>query len=193
VSLNAISLPGCTDAAKADGAKLRSPVCGSAWSVPETGLTVWFTGPSGAHNATLAGALAKLLRKADLPTVLLDENVMRQGFCSGLGLSRADRAEHVRRITELAHRLSESGAVVLVAAIAPYRDSRLAARRLIGQFIEVYVNAPNAGEPYEAPVSPELECRTESEDITGCTAVLLATVMRMRAMRAQYVAAGVAG
>jgi adenylylsulfate kinase len=163
-------------------------------------LTVWFTGLSGAGKSTLANAVARRLRKADVLTVLLDEDILRQGFCAGLGSSREDLAECGRRISELARRLSANGAVVLVAATAPYRDTRLAAQNRIGQFIEVYVNAPLAtcierdpkglyasaiaGEisnHYEAPPSPDIECRTDVESVADCTAVVLTAVRRMRA------------
>ena len=211
MSSNAIFPPGCSNAARAGGAPARS----SVWSRQETGLTVWFTGLSGAGKTTLANAVAQHLRKTDVATVLLDADVLRQGFCAGLGFSREDRAENVRRISELARRLSANGAVVLVAAIAPYRDTRLAARNRIGQFIEVYVNAPLAtcierdpkglyaraiageishftgiSDPYEAPLTPDIECRTDIQSVADCAAIVLAAVRRMKA---QYVATGVAG
>jgi len=171
-----------------------APVRSSAWGGQETGLTVWFTGVSGAGKSTLANAVAKRLRKADVLTVVLDENILSEGFCAGLGPSREDSAENVRRISELARRLSARGAVVLVAAVAPYRDIRLAARDRIGQFIEVYVNASPATcverGPYEAPLASDIECRTDVESVADCTAAVLAAV---RLMRGQYVAAGVAG
>jgi len=176
---------------------------------------VWFTGLSGSGKTTLSSALAKQLRKLDVPTVVLDADLLRQGFCAGLGYSRADRIENVRRIAELASRLTRTGAIVLVAAIAPYRDIRASARKRIGQFIEVFVNAPLAtciardpkglyaraiageiahftgiSDPYEEPLSPDIECRTDLESIPDCTAFLLAAVMQART---QYVVEGVAG
>jgi adenylylsulfate kinase len=177
----------------------------SAWQPPGPGLTVWFTGLSGAGKTTLATALAHCLRRADVPTIVLDADVLRQGFCAGLGFSRKDRTENVRRIAALAARLSQSGTVVLVAAIAPYRDVRLAAREHIGSFLEVYVNAPLqtcvqrdpkglyaralAGEiphftgisdPYEEPLSPDIECRTDIHTIDACISTLLAHIDRYR-------------
>jgi len=154
----------------------------SAWSTQETGLTVWFTGLSGAGKTTLANAVARRLRKDDVLTVLLDENVLDEGFCAGLGPSREDRGECVRRISELARRLSANGAVVLVAAVAPYRDTRLAARKRIGRFIEVYVNASLrvvSGE-YEAPLAPDAECRMGVESVADCTEMVLAVVQAFR-------------
>ena len=211
MSSNAIFPPGCSDVARAS----ITPARRSVRSRQETGLTVWFTGLSGAGKTTLANAVAQRLRKADVPTVLLDADVLRQGFCAGLGFSREDRAENVRRISELAGRLSARGAVVLVAAIAPYRDTRLAARNRIGRFLEVYVNAPLAtcierdpkglyaraiageishftgiSDPYEAPLTPDIECRTDIQSVADCAAMVLAAV---RHIKAQYVATGVAG
>jgi adenylylsulfate kinase len=184
---------------------LPTPVRGSAWKEPGAGMTVWFTGLSGAGKSTLASALGKRLRKADVPTVVLDADALRKGFCAGLGFSREDRTENVRRIAELSRRLTKTGAVVLVAAIAPYRDVRMAARDCIGEFLEVYVNAPLAtcierdpkglyaraiageipqftgiSDPYEEPLSPDLECRTDVESVAACTEVLFALVMARR-------------
>jgi adenylylsulfate kinase len=175
------------------------------WQISQPGLTVWFTGLSGAGKTTLATALGHRLRRADVPTIVLDADVLRQGFCAGLGFSRDDRTENVRRIAALAARLSQSGTVVLVAAIAPYRDVRLAARERIGSFLEVYVNAPLqtcvqrdpkglyaralAGEiphftgisdPYEEPLSPDIECRTDIHTIDACISTLLAHIDRYR-------------
>jgi adenylylsulfate kinase len=179
---------------------------------------MWFTGLSAAGKTTLSSALARELRKADIPTVVLDADALRKGFCAGLGFSRADRAENVRRISELAHRLSQRGIVVLVAAIAPYRDTRLAARQRIGQFIEVFVNAPlstciardpkglyaralagdiphftGISDPYEPPLSPDVECRTDLQSIEACTVVLLAAVLTSREKSLQYFGVGAAG
>jgi adenylylsulfate kinase len=215
VSSNAIFLPGCTDAAEDGGTRRAVPALSPVWTKPEPGLTVWFTGLSGAGKSTLASALARKLRKADMATVVLDADVLRQGFCAGLGFSREDRTENVRRITELAYRLSQAGAVVLVAAIAPYRDTRAAARERIGRFLEVYVNAPletcverdpkglyaraiageisnftGVSDPYEEPLAPDVECRTDIESVADCTAILFAAVQQART---QYVVEGVAG
>jgi adenylylsulfate kinase len=177
----------------------------AVWSIPEPGLTLWFTGLSGAGKTTLATALASELRNAGIPTVLLDADILRQGLTSGLGYSRADRTENVRRISELAVSVSRTGAFVLVAAIAPYRDIRLAARERIGNFLEVYVNAPIAtciardpkglytralagelphftgiSDPYEPPQSPDVECPTDVKSVAECVAMLLAALIAAR-------------
>ena len=89
--------------------------------------------------------------------------------------------------------------LVLVSAISPYRDIRQEVRETIGDFVEVYINAPlnicesrdvkglyaraRAGEikhftgiddPYEAPLNPDIECRTDLETIEESVAKILA-------------------
>jgi adenylylsulfate kinase len=211
MSSNPISLPGYIES----NPKRETPRQHSAWMKPEAGMTLWFTGLSASGKSTLTHSLARELRKADVPTVVLDSNVLRNGFCAGLGYSRKDRNENVRRIADLASRLSQTGAVVLVATIAPYRDMRASARQRIGRFLEVYVNASletcverdprglysraiageipyftGVNDPYEEPLNPDIECRTDTASIDECTAILLAATMQVRA---QYLVAGVDG
>jgi len=154
------------------------------------GLTVWFTGLSGAGKTTLSQALEKLLMARGYPIEPLDGDVVRQHLSKGLGYSKADRDENIRRIGFVAELLTRHGVVVLVSAISPYREIRDEVRRKIGAFLEVYVNAPlevceqrdqkglyqraRAGEikgftgvddPYEPPLAPEVECRTDLETV----------------------------
>ena len=95
----------------------------------------------------------------------------------------------------------EAGAIVLVSAISPYRAARDQARRNIGNFLEVWVHAPlevcerrdikgiyrraRAGElahvtgiddPYEHPLAPDVECRTDLETLEESVARVLAMV-----------------
>ncbi len=157
----------------------------------DNGVAVWFTGLSGAGKTTISRALEERLRARGYRVESLDGDVVRQNLTKGLGFSKADRDENIRRIGFVAHLLARNGVIVLVSAISPYREIRDEVRRRIGRFVEVYVNAPvevcerrdvkglyakaRAGEirgftgiddPYEAPFGPEVECRTdlESED-----------------------------
>ncbi len=97
---------------------------GSANSgLPNSGLVVWFTGLSGSGKTTLSRALADRLQQLHVPVTLLDGDVIRKGLSSGLGFSREDRIENVRRITEHALQIMQGGNIVLIAAIAPYREA----------------------------------------------------------------------
>jgi adenylylsulfate kinase len=160
------------------------------------GVTVWFTGLPSAGKSTIAAAVAARLRLRDAGrrVEVLDGDELRRTVSAGLGFSRADREENVRRIGGLAVDSARAGAIVLVPVIAPYADSRAGVRRLHRAsgvaYLEVYVATPvdvcarrdvkglyarqAAGElvgltgvddPYEAPVSPELRVETEGEPV----------------------------
>jgi adenylyl-sulfate kinase len=165
------------------------------------GVTVWFTGLSGAGKSTLATAVAELLRADGAPVELLDGDEVRQHLSKGLGFTRADRDENIRRIGYVARLLTRHGVVVLVAAISPYREAREEVRRSIGagRFVEVFVNASveecarrdvkglyskafagvitaftGVSDPYEAPLSPDLVIDTERETVADGAARVVA-------------------
>lgn len=159
-------------------------------SISPPGATVWFTGLSGAGKTTIRMAVEQELRARGYRVEVLDGDIVRENLTKGLGFSKADRDENIRRIGFVAHLLSRNGVIVLVSAISPYREIRDEVRQRIGHFIEVYVNAPlavceardvkglykraRAGEikqftgiddPYEPPIDPEVECRTDRETL----------------------------
>jgi adenylylsulfate kinase len=167
------------------------------------GLTIWFTGLSSAGKTTIAAAVCEALRQRGCKVEWLDGDVVRQHLCRGLGFSKKDRDENIRRIGFVAELLTRNGIVAVVSAISPYRAARDQVRRRIGDFLEVYVNAPlevcerrdtkgiyraaRAGEiihvtgvddPYEPPLAPEVECWTDRETPGESAAKVLAAVDR---------------
>lgn len=160
------------------------------------GVTIWFTGLSGAGKSTISAELARILKEEGYKVELLDGDIVRTGLTRDLGFSREDRDENIHRIGFVSHLLTRNDVIVLVSAISPYREAREKAREQIGdRFIEVFVNAPlnvcedrdvkglykkaRAGEikgftgiddPYEPPNNPEVECRTDLEELTDSVA-----------------------
>lgn len=155
---------------------------------------LWLTGLSGAGKTTLATALEAELLQARVLSIVLDGDTIRNGLSRDLGFSAADRKENIRRTGEAAELVAAAGAVAIVALISPFRaDRRQVAERAREhgiRFAEVYVNAtlavceqrdPKAlyrrarageildltgiGSPYEAPVAPDLELRTDIETV----------------------------
>jgi len=110
------------------------------------GLTIFFTGLSGAGKTTLAEALQDRLRAIDRrPVRLLDGDVLRRHLSPDLGFSREERDLHVRRVGYLASEITACGAIALCAAIAPYDVTRREARALVesvGTFRLVHVATP---------------------------------------------------
>ena len=116
--------------------------------------TVWLTGLPSAGKTTIARALEKRLL-ADDPSrrvEVLDGDVVRTHLTKGLGFSREDRDENVRRIGFVADLLSRNGVVVLCSVISPYRSVRDELRELHSspagdggsgsRFVEVHVSTP---------------------------------------------------
>jgi adenylylsulfate kinase len=154
------------------------------------GVTIWFTGLSGAGKTTISEQVAIKLKEQGYKLEVLDGDIVRTNLTKGLGFSKEDRDENIRRIGFVSNLLTRNGVIVIVSAISPYRDVREEVRGKIGNFVEVFVNAPlnvcedrdvkglykkaRSGEiklftgisdPYEAPLNPEIECRTDLEEL----------------------------
>ena len=166
---------------------------------------IWFTGLSGSGKSTLANALQRYLFVKGYATYLLDGDKLRQGLCSDLGFSDADRVENIRRASETAKLFCDAGMIVLASFISPFALERQRVRGLVdaGEFIEVYVNTPlsicekrdvkglyrraRAGEighftgidsPYEVPEQPELVINTAESDVDAAIQALIECLRR---------------
>ncbi|ELS02113.1 adenylylsulfate kinase ApsK [Xenococcus sp. PCC 7305] len=164
----------------------------------QRGVAVWFTGFSGAGKSTIADALTKELKDKGYAIEVLDGDEIRENLTKGLGFSKEDRDTNIRRIGFVAKLLARNNVVVLVPVISPYRAIREEMREQIGSFVEVFVNAPievcekrdvkglykkvRAGEigqftgisdPYEPPTNPEIECRTDLEELDESVAKIM--------------------
>ena len=152
------------------------------------GFAVWLTGLPSSGKSTLARLLQAALEEAGLASQVLDGDEVRERLTKGLGFTKKDRDENIRRISYVARLLTKVGGVAITAAISPYRESRDRARAEIGSFVEVYVNTPVAecekrdvkglykkarsgeikeftgvSDPYEVPENPEVVCDTLNE------------------------------
>ena len=169
----------------------------------EQGLTVWFTGLSGAGKTTICKAVATELLAHGLQVEVIDGDIIRNHLCKDLGFSKEDRDENIRRIAFVSQLLTRNGAVVLVSAISPYRASRDQARKTIGNFMEVYVSTPlsvcevrdpkelyqkarsgkihgftGIDDPYEPPLTPEIVCNTNQESTRESSSKVVSAVLR---------------
>jgi adenylylsulfate kinase len=170
----------------------------------QPGVTVWFTGLSGAGKTTISCAVGNRLKSYGQKLEILDGDVVRLNLCKGLGFSKEDRDENIRRVGFVADLLTRNQVTVLVSAISPYREIRQEVRERIGNFVEVYVNAPlqvceqrdvkglykkaRAGEiknftgiddPYEPPFNPDVECRTDLETVEESVSKVLAKLREL--------------
>ncbi len=110
------------------------------------GVTVFFTGLSGAGKSTIAKALlVKLLEIGGRPVTLLDGDIVRKNLSSELGFSREHRDLNIRRIGFVASEITKNGGIAICAPIAPYAAVRDENRRLIekeGGYLLVHVATP---------------------------------------------------
>ena len=170
------------------------------------GAVVWFTGLSGAGKSTIAQALERELFARGMHTYVLDGDNIRHGLNSNLGFSPEDRVENIRRVSEVAKLMADSGVVAITAFISPYRLDRRRAREIAlsgnAEFIEVFVDAPlevceardpknlykkaRAGEirqftgidaPYEAPEDPEIVVHTDKQTVNESVATILEALL----------------
>lgn len=156
----------------------------------QKGVTVWFTGLSGAGKTALAQRLEQELRRRGLKVERLDGDIVRQGLTRDLGFSKEDRDKNIERVTFVAKLLTRNGVAVLCSFISPYREVRAKSRQEIGNFVEVYCYAPletlmerdvkglykkamaglipnftGVSDPYEEPENPEVMIDSSRETI----------------------------
>src|SRR5260370_28670983 len=166
------------------------------------GAVVWFTGLSGAGKSTIAQALERELFARGMQTYVLDGDNIRHGLNSNLGFSPEDRVENIRRVSEVAKLMADSGVVAITAFISPYRMDRKRAREIAlegnAEFVEVFVDAPlevceardpknlykkaRAGElreftgidaPYKPPEDAQIIVHTDRQTINESVATIL--------------------
>jgi bifunctional enzyme CysN/CysC len=108
----------------------------------QSAKVIWLTGLSGSGKSTIANALEKRLFSIGMHAYVLDGDNMRLGLNKDLGFSREDRAENVRRVSEVAHKLYDAGLIAVVALVSPFAEDRAQAKALFpkGDFFEVWVN-----------------------------------------------------
>jgi len=152
------------------------------------GVTLWFTGLPCSGKTTISQLVFERLQRSRLRVELLDGDEVRQKLTKGLGFSKEDRDENIRRIGYVCHLLSRNGVIAIGAAISPYRAIRDELRQSISCFVEIYVRCPlevcmhrdckgmykralagelknftGVSDPYEKPVQPELVLHTDQE------------------------------
>jgi bifunctional enzyme CysN/CysC len=144
---------------------------------------VWLTGLSGSGKSTIANALEKRLVAQGAHVYVLDGDNLRLGLNMDLGFTPEDRAENVRRVSEVAKLMVDAGLIVISALVSPFEVDRQRAKSIFedGEFLEIFIDTPveicrsrdpkglykksaageipnftGVGQDYERPTQPDL-------------------------------------
>ncbi|MFZ5467794.1 MAG: sulfate adenylyltransferase [Myxococcota bacterium] len=161
------------------------------------GFILWFTGLSGSGKSTLAQAV-RLKLAGERAVEILDGDEVRTYLSKGLGFSKEDRDQNIRRIGYVARVLARNGVAAITAAISPYAEVREEVKRLAAEqgvtVVEVYAHAEldslvardvkglykkalageirnftGVNDPYEPPNSPDVLVRSDQESVEEST------------------------
>lgn len=161
----------------------------------------WFTGLSGSGKSAIADSVAEALRNQGREVRVIDGDDVRATAHRHLGFSPEDIRENNRLVALLCQDSLSEFDIILVPLISPFRDSRKAARGILGAaFLEVYVKASlqevirrdpkgyykaiqegkltgfigvDEKVPYEPPEAAELVLYTENHSLEECVSQLL--------------------
>lgn len=172
----------------------------------QKGILLWFTGLSGSGKSTVANALSVKLHNDSYLTYLLDGDNLRHGLNAGLGFSKEDRIENIRRVKEVSKLFVDAGIITLATFVSPFREDRDSIRELLGdRFIEVFVDCDlevcedrdpkglykkartglikdftGIDSPYEKPNNPEITIYTHKASIEQCVDQIIAYLKERR-------------
>jgi adenylyl-sulfate kinase len=107
-------------------------------------MVVWLTGLSGAGKTTIAEAIVRLAKPHMLNLVLIDGDVLRDLFGTGLGFDEESRKQQIGRIQRLALFLARQNISVIVAALYSNPDLLHWNRTNLPGYFEIYVDTPLA-------------------------------------------------
>ena len=136
----------------------------------------------------------------DFHTYILDGDNIRLGLNKDLGFTISDRAENIRRISEVAKLMNEAGLIVITAFISPFENERDLAKSIIGEekFIEVFIDTPisiaekrdvkglykkarqgdlknftGIDSPYEKPIKPQIHIDTTKNSAENAANIII--------------------
>jgi len=166
-------------------------------------FVLWFTGLSGSGKSTIANQVEQALFQQQKQTYTLDGDNIRSGINKGLGFTKADRQENLRRIAEVAKLFVDAGIITIAAFVSPLKSDRDQVKSIIGKqdFIEIFVDTSlaecerrdvkglykkaRAGEiqnftgidaAYEAPEHPQIRIETEQTSVEDAVEQVLSYI-----------------
>ena len=153
-------------------------------------FAVWLTGIPSSGKTTLAKRLAEKLRDMNFRVEILESDELRKMLTPNPKYTDKEREYFYRSMAVIGKYLVDNGICVIFDATAHKRSYREYARRLIKNFMEVYVYSPvevcierdvkglyrralkggiktlpGLQVPYEEPLNPDVKVETHKESI----------------------------
>jgi len=172
----------------------------------EQKLCFWLTGLPSSGKTTLGFLLKKKFVEEKIPVTMIDGDEIRNNICSDLGFSDEDRKENIRRAALLAKSINSNGEHAICCFVSPTNEIRDIARNIIGSdnFVEVFIDSSvnvceqrdlkglykkaregiindltGIGAPYEPPLKPDLQIKTDTLTINQSFLCLFDGVMKI--------------
>jgi len=165
------------DRARGSEAPQTSPVALTK-VVAKSGSVIWFTGLPSSGKTTLSLLLKTQLEAAGHDVEHLDGDAVR-AILPGIGFSKEERNNHIRRMGFVASRLEAHGVTVICSFVSPYRESRGFVGWGGGEFFLI-LNKDGArkgmtgvDDPYEPPAAAELTLNTAIESKEQCVQAIV--------------------
>ena len=170
----------------------------------QKGKVFWLTGLSGSGKTTIALQLEKELFKLGFLVQILDGDNIRARINNNLSFSEGDRAENIRRISEVSKLFLNCGVITINCFVSPTKKMRQNAKKIIGKenYYEIFINADletcekrdvkglykkaRSGEiknftgidaEYEKPNNPNLEIDTTQLSIDQSIEIILKNIL----------------
>jgi len=170
-------------------------------------MIIQFCGLSGAGKSTLAKTTGVELRNRHLAVEIIDGDEYRKTLCTGLGFSKKDRIENIRRMAFVAGKLSDHNIISIICAINPYEEMRreiasayknvmiihidclletLKIRDTKGLYQkallpdahpEKILNLTGINDSFDIPVNPDLYINTDKHTISDCTNKIVSYIL----------------
>jgi len=136
--------------------------------------TILLTGKPGAGKTSIARALERRLFTEGYSSIVLDGPMLRRGISKDLDFTMDGRSENLRRATEIAKIINQSGQICILSIVAPSEEVRKKAASSFGDgpFVVAHLDAPESQLEkrnvnrkvheiaYEAPESPTIKIDT---------------------------------
>lgn len=160
-------------------------------------FVLWFTGLPASGKKAIADAVFAQLKNENLKIERLDSRDVRPLFPE-TGFSPAEVHRHIKRAGHLVSMLEKNGVIVISSFVSPYRDSRVFARSICRNFVEVYLKTtveacerrdehghyakakrgeynhfPGVDIAYEEPVQPEIIINVDELEIQQASAQIV--------------------